>query len=288
MIAHRAADPRIGIESNFLLFAAAQQEDGEHRDDQCRFVLTRWGDTNGPNNDSVNPIVARPVTVASVNYFPPATGSNFMAKPNVDFTALAQKFTGAAPVDGAPGITVNPGEVTVTGMIGNPVKHTNTSITATNLTVIFNLTNVCNTGTTPGCNTNLTSQEGYPYQVTTAGITLSEFDNALGGEIVLWSNPLTNSFDSTNWTLVHATINLDASATLPTVVSNYDNSANVNGLNYSVWFGKPVNDPANDYGALGGITVPQSDTMLANNWSNALKVSVNKASSSAGESGINL
>jgi len=36
VIAHRAADPRMGIESDFFLFAASQQEDGEHRDDQGR------------------------------------------------------------------------------------------------------------------------------------------------------------------------------------------------------------------------------------------------------------
>src|SRR5262249_1791607 len=150
---------------------------------------------------------------------------------------------------------------------------------ATNLTVIFNLTNVCNTTTTPGCNTNLTSQEGYPYQVTTAGLTLSEFDNAVGGEVVLWSNPLTNALDSTNWTLVYASINqsltngnvLFNSPTVPIVISNYDNSASNNPGNFQAWFGKPVNDPANDGGPFSPpVTVPQSDTMLANNWSNAL------------------
>lgn len=252
--------------------------------DQARFVITRLGDTNGPNNDAVNPITPRPLTITAVNYFPPAAGSNFMAKPGVDFTAQAQKFTGGLPVDGAPGIVINPGEVTVTGMIGNPVKHTDPNIRSTNLTVIINLTNICNTTTTPGCNTNLLSGEGYPYLVNTAGLTLSEFDNAVGGEVLLWSNPLTNSFDSTNWTLVYASANFGPSPTLPTVISNYDNSANFNGNNYLAVFGKSVNDPGND----AGVTVPPSATMTANGWNTALKVSVNKNPGAAGESGINL
>jgi hypothetical protein len=252
--------------------------------DQARFIITRLGDTNGPNNDAINPIVARPLTITALNYFPPATGSNFMAKPGVDFTAQAQKFTsGVPPVDGAPGIVINPGEVTVIGMIGNPVKHTDTSLRSTNLQVIINLTNICDTTTTPGCNTNQLSWEGFPYLVSTTSLTLNEFDNAVGGEVVLWSNPLTNSFDSTNWTLVYGSIVQGASPTPPTVISNYDNSATQPDI-FTAWFGKPINDPAND----GGVTVPQSAVMLANGWTNALKVTVNKNPNFAGESGINL
>lgn len=251
--------------------------------DYARFVITRLGDTNGPGNDAVNPIVQRPFTISAINYFPPATGLNFMAKLNVDYTAGAQNFNGGLPVDGSPGIVINPGDVTIRAMIGNPVKHTDTSLTRTNLQVIINLTNVCDTVATPGCNTNLLSAESYPYQVTTTSLTLNEFDNAVGGEVVLWSNPLTNSFDSTNWTLVHASINLDSSPTLPTVVSNYDNTAAGPG-DYTVAFGKSVNDPAND----GNVSVPQSSVMLANGWTNALKVSVNKNPGYAGESGVNL
>ena len=258
--------------------------------DYARFVITRWGDLNGPNNDAVNPIVPRSFTVNSINYLPPASGPSFMAQLGVDFMAGAQNFNGTLPVDGSPGIVINPGDVIVRAMIGNPVKHTNTSLTRTNLQVVINLTNVCDTVTTPGCNTNLLSTESYPYQVTTASLTLNEFDNALGGEVVLWSNPLTNSFDSTNWTLVHGHINLadtngnTGSPTLPTVVSNYDNAANFNGGDYYAYFGKSVNDPAND----DGVDVPPSATMQANGWANALKLSVNKNPGNAGESGINL
>jgi hypothetical protein len=256
--------------------------------DSARFVITRWGDTNGPGNDASAPPTARPLVIPTVNYIAPSGNSNLMAKPNTDFTALAQKYTGAIPTDGAPGITINPGEVTVTSMIGNPILHTNPNQAQSNLTVIINLTNVCDTVGSPGCNTNLTDANGKAYQVNLSAVTLSEFDNSLGGETVLWSNPLTNSFDSTNWTLTFATINQDASPALPLVVSNYDNSATNAQVEYYAWFGKPVNDPANDFGALGSIIVPQSQTMLANNWSNALKVSVNKFPLSAGESGINL
>jgi len=133
------------------------------------------------------------------------------------------------------------------------------------------------------------SSEGYPYQVAVNSLTLNEFDNALGGEVVLWSNPLTNSFDSTNWTLVYATINAPdtngyvGSPTLPTVISNYDNTATAM-TDYTAWFGKSVNDPGND----DGIEVPQSAAMQANGWGKALKVSVNKNPGNAGESGINL
>lgn len=253
-------------------------------DDYARFVITRLGDTNGPNNDAVNPIVARSLTVSSIRYLPPSTGSNFYAKLGTDFTAGAQNFNNALPVDGSPGIVIPAGAVTVNAMIGNPVKHADTSITRTNLQVVISLTNICDTVGAPGCNTNLLSAETLPYQVTTTSLVLNEFDNALGGEVVLWSNPLTNALDSTNWTLVYANINQGGSPTLPTVISNYDNSANVDGLEFYARFGKPVNDAPND----GGVTVPQSDTMAARNWTTALKVSVNKNPGNAGESGINL
>src|SRR5262249_22502682 len=126
--------------------------------DQARFVITRLGDTNGPGNDAVNPITARPFTVNAINYF----GT---AQYPLDYTARAQNFSGGAPVDGTPGIVINPGAVIINAMIGNPVKHVNTSLKATNLTVVINLTNVCDTTTTPGCNTNLLSAESLPYQV---------------------------------------------------------------------------------------------------------------------------
>jgi hypothetical protein len=251
--------------------------------DQARFVITRLGDTNGPGNDAVTPIVARPYTVTNFVYLPPASGPTFMANLGVDYTAGAQNFNGTAPNDGSPGILINPGVVTVNAMIGNPVKHLDTNLKRTNLVVILSVTNTTAIGSPPST-TNVVSAENLPYQVTTNLVTLNEFDNALGGEVVLWSNPLTNSLDSTNWTLVFANINQGESPTLPTVISNYDNSASGFAGNYTASFGKSVNDPGND----GGITVPRSAAMAANGWTTALKVSVNKGPGFAGESGVNL
>jgi hypothetical protein len=250
--------------------------------DQARFVITRLGDTNGPGNDAVNTITARPLQITNINYY----GT---AQYPLDYTARAQNFTGSAPADGSPGIVIPPGVTNLTAMIGNPVKHVNTSVKATNLTVIINLTNVCNTGTTPGCNTNPTDGNGYTYSVNTTQLTLNEFDNAVGGEVVLWSNPLTNAFDSTNWTVVFGSINQAdtngnrGSPTLPLVISNYNNSANGDGGEYLVAFGQDVlTDPD------AGIPIPQSDVMLANGWNTALKLSVNKNPGLAGEAGVNL
>lgn len=251
--------------------------------DYARFVITRLGDTNGPGNDAVNPIVQTAFTVTTVNYLPPASGASFMANYGVDYTAGAQIFTGSLPVNGSPGILIAPGAVAVNAMIGNPVKHTDPTLNRTNLSVIITLTNICNTVTTPGCNTNCLSAESYPYRVTTTSLTLNEFDNANGGEVVLWSNPLTNALDSTNWTLVGAHINQDYSPTLPIVISNYDNSLTGPGL-FTAAFGKSVSDPGND----GGVTVPPSATMLAKGWTTALKVSVNKDAGQSAEAGINL
>ncbi len=273
-----------------LSAAAPSTQGGMNRgipNDYARFVITRLGDTNGPNNSSVS-VVPKSLTVNDVRLLPPASGTAFMANYGVDYTAGPQSFTGGAPVDGNPGIVIPPGAVTVNAMIGNPVKHTNTGLTRTNLQVVICLTN--GAPTTAESVTNLLSGEGYPYQVTTASLVLNEFDNALGGEVVLWSNPLTNSFDSTNWTVVYGSTTLadtngnTGSPTLPTVVSNYDNSANFNGGDYLAHFGKPVNDPLND----AGVEVPPSDTMAANGWSTALKLSVNKNPGNAGEAGINL
>ncbi|HEX5218522.1 MAG TPA: immunoglobulin domain-containing protein [Verrucomicrobiae bacterium] len=251
--------------------------------DYARFVVTRLGDTNGPGNDAVNPVVGRTFTVTNINYLAPAAGANFKANLGVDFTAGAQNFVGALPVDGSPGITFAPGAVTNFAMIGNPVKHTDTGLTRTNLQVVINLTNTVALGNPPST-TNVVSAENYPYSVSTTSLTLNEFDNAVGGEVVLWSNPLTNAFDSTNWTVVYGSINLDSSPTLPIVISNYDNSATVP-HQYTVAFGDEVNNPNQNNGF---VTVPQSQTMVANNWNTALRVTVNKDPGFAGESGVNI
>jgi len=250
--------------------------------DYARFVITRLGDLQGPGNDSLL-VTPKSFTVTNIDYLAPAAGAAFKANLGVDFLAGAQNFTGSLPANGSPGIVINPGDVTVNVMIGNPVKHTNTSITRTNLSVLINLTNTVAIGS-PASTTNVLSSENYQYSVATGSLTLSEFDNALGGEVILWSNPLTNSFDSTNWTLVTASAADGPSPQLPLVISNYDNSAS-SPDRYTVAFGDPVNNPnANN----GFVTVPRSDVMVANGWSNALRVTVNKAPGYSGESGVNL
>jgi hypothetical protein len=250
--------------------------------DYARFVLTRLGDLNGPGNDSLN-VVPKSFTITNFNYLNPPAGAAFKANYAVDYTAGAQNFSGVLPSDGTPGIVINPGDVTIAGMIGNPVKHINTSLTRTNLSVLFNLTNTVAIGSPPAF-TNVVSSENLPYVVAVNSLTLNEFDNAVGGEVVLWSNPLTNSFDSTNWTVVHASIGQEVSPKLPVVVQNYDNSASAPGP-YTVAFGDAVNNPNFNNGF---VNVPQSPVMVANNWSNALRVSVNKLPSFAFESGVNI
>ena len=257
--------------------------------DQARFVIARLGDTNGPNNDSVNPIVQSTLNINNFNFCAPAAGNNYKAVLGTDYLAGPQLFTGSAPANGSPGISIAPGVTNLIAAIGNPVIHANTGLTRTNLTVILNLTNVCNTVGSPGCNTNCLDAGGLPYQVTTTAVTLTEFDNALGGETVLWSDPLTDPADASNWTLVFGSTVLGYSPALPTVMSPYDNSKQSMDQ-YTAWFGKSVNDPGTQFDPMhdGGVTVPQSQTMAANGWTTALKVSVNKNPGASGQSGINL
>src|SRR5262249_447286 len=63
-----------------------------------------------------------------------------------------------------------------------------------------------------------------------------------------------------------------------------DHTTIVGADGYIAAFGKSVNDGAND----GGITVPQSSTMASNNWTTALKVTVNKRQDLASIAGLNL
>ncbi|PWU21212.1 MAG: hypothetical protein C5B50_02175 [Verrucomicrobia bacterium] len=257
--------------------------------DMARFVITRLGDTNGPGNDAINPIVQRSYTVTNINYYPPASAATPMAVLGTDYTAGVQNFNNAVLSDGSPGIVINPGVSTVPVAIGNPVKHTNTNLRRTNEAVVINLTNICNTVTTPGCNTNLLSSELLQYAVTTTAQTLNEFDNANGGETVLWSNPLTNAADSSNWTLVFANINqacgnYSGTPVLPLVRPNYNNDAQDPSGAYSAVFGEPVATEA----GTSGISVPQSAAMAANGWTTALRLSANKDPGNAGEAGLNL
>src|SRR5205823_5071555 len=109
-----------------------------------------------------------------------------------------------------------------TNVVGNPVFHTNIFQPPTNVTINIALTNG-----TIGV-TNFVSFENYPYSVTVSNTTVTEIDNCVLPEsVVLWSNPLTNAADSTNWTLVFASTRLHPTDTvLPFVAANYDNGIN--------------------------------------------------------------
>ena len=136
--------------------------------DYAKFVVTRWGDTNGPNNTPGN-IIPQAYTVTNVNYYGTAVYP-------LDYTAQAQVFTpGQLPQNGTAAVLINPGDVEVTCLVGNPIPHTDLSLPPANLTIVLNLTNAA----------PLVSQEGFPYQVNTANVTLTIVDNAVGPESVV-------------------------------------------------------------------------------------------------------
>lgn len=229
--------------------------------DYAKFVITRLGDTNGPGNtaSSVNP---KSYTVTNFTYLGTAS---FPA----DYTAQAQRIDPAGngvpqlPSDGTPGIVINPGDVVVTNVVGNPVAHANLNLAPTNVTIIISLTNLV-TGT------NATSQEGYAYSVSNSAVTLTELDNTIGPEVVLWSDSLNSTADSINWTLTFDSTSFATNTVLPVVVPNYTNGATSIGSggtnDFNVNFGYTV---AND-----GIS--PSPAMIANGWTNVLKMTVNK------------
>jgi hypothetical protein len=223
--------------------------------DYVTFQITRFGDTSVAS-----------YTVTNINYQGTAA---FPA----DYTAQAQRLIpNSLLTDGSPGIVINPGEVFVTAAIGNPLMRANLNVPPANVSIVLTQTNAV-TGT------NVTSLEGYNYVVTTNVITLTELDNTYGSRVVLWSNPLTNSVDSTNWTLTYASQNLGTNTVLPVVIPNYTNlqSSLYNGgtNDFDVEFGYPL--PSG---------VPASPAMVANGWTSVLKMTVNK--SQGAPSGVNL
>ncbi|HTV40530.1 MAG TPA: immunoglobulin domain-containing protein [Candidatus Sulfotelmatobacter sp.] len=239
--------------------------------DYAQFSVTRWGDLSHSS-----------YTVTNISYG--GTGSY-----PADFAAGAQRlniniqyFSPPYPAtlqNGAPGIVINPGDVTVTAAIGNPVPHSNLSAPPKDATIVISLTNSV-TGT------NLTSSEGASYSVTPASVTLTELDNAVGPEVVLWSDPLTNSVDSTNWTLTYDATNLTGKTgfggrVLPVLIPNFtnDESARIDGgtNDFRAEFGMPV---AND-------GVPLSQVMAQKGWANALKMTANKDGGDA-QAAVNL
>jgi hypothetical protein len=246
-----------------LLLTAAASGTTMYRgvtNDYARFVITRLGDTNGPGNSAVA-VAAKPFTVTNVNYFGTAVYPT-------DYRARAQRLDPAGngiivpPTDGPTAIVINPGDTTVTCVVGNPVPHTDLSVPPVNTTIVVNLTNAV----TGLANKSL---EGDDYTVGTVTATLTLVDNTVGPEIVLWSNPLTNAAD-TSWTLAFAATNFGGTPQLPVVIPNYTNGA-----------GSLLSGGTNDYEVTFGYSlatdnVEPSRAMAANGWNSALKMTVNK------------
>ena len=257
-----------------LLLTAAASGTTMYRgvtNDYARFVITRLGDTNGPGN-SFGSVTPRSYTVTNVTYFGTAVYP-------ADYGARAQRIDPAGngvivpPVDGPTAIVLNPGDTTITCVVGNPEPHINLSAPPVNTTIVVNLTNAV---ACPAC-TNLTSSENFPYSVGTATATLTLIDNAVGPEIVLWSNPLTNAADSSNWTLTFAATNFGGNPMLPAVFPNYANVSPGGATNdFDVTFG---------YNILNDSVTP-SPVMSANGWNNALKMTVNK--NAFAQAGVNV
>jgi hypothetical protein len=232
--------------------------------DYGSFVITRLGDTNGPGGDKT------PSTLTLTNFTYGGTAAF-----GTDYLAGAQLAVGSYPVSGSPGVAINPGDVTVTVVVGNPVPTPYGKPAVGNKTIIVGLGG-----------TNETSKEGSSYTVSSGTATLSVIDNANPPEIVLYSNPLTNAADSVNWTLTFANTNLGATTVGPVVIKNYPNISpqtyanDVDGNNdFDVEFGY----------AVSADTIPQSEAMGANGWTTALKMSVNKDPNFIGSSaGVNV
>ncbi len=186
--------------------------------DYAKFAITRLGDTNAPSYTVTN------FTYLGTALFP------------ADYTAQAQRFNPPGnPIDGAPGIVINPGDIVITNVVGNPVAHGNLNLAPTNVTITISLTNLGHQRDQSRRFRVLCQQQrGY---IDRTGYTV-------GSEVVLWSNPLTDSSDSVNWTLTFASTSFAPNTVLPVVVPNYTNSATSlagGGTNdFNVTFGYPV------------------------------------------------
>ena len=247
--------------------------------DYAKFVITRFGDTNGPGNTAGN-VSQRAYTVTNISYYGTAVYPT-------DYRARAQRVDPAAdgkiqtPVDGPTAIVFYPGDTQVTCAIGGPVLNTNFNYPPTNLTIVVNLTNaVSGAGSTNG----IPTPEGYTYNVLPATVTLTELDNAVGPEVVIWSDTMTNAANSINYTLTFAGTNFGTGG-MPVVLPNYTNNmgsiAGGSTNDFSVLFGADIATNSYFMGASPGapaLPVPPSPVMLVSNWpQKALKMTVNKA-----------
>jgi len=235
------------------------------------FTISRLGDTNGPSNNATSAVVARSFTLTNFVY----TGT---AVYPTDYKARAQNLNisnpNSKPIDGDFGIVIHAGDTVITNVVGNPVYHGDIYTPPVNATIIVSQTNATPVG---GDNTNLLSSEGLPYTVVAANAALlTILDNRTGPETVLWSSPLTNSLDSTNWTLTFAATNTPA-----IVYSNYVSGTPFDGIHdYQVNFGF---DPSTE----NSVFVPPSPTMVASNWNGVLRMTVNK-NDTLSAAGVNL
>jgi|GEM_PF-983726 len=249
--------------------------------DYVTFVITRWGDSSVAD-----------YTITNINY----SGTVFPA----DFTAGAQSFSGSLLSDGSPGITIPSGATSITAAIGNPVLRANLNVPPTNVMIVITLTN--------SLGTNLVANNGFAYVVSATNfVSVAENDNALGGNgggggVTLWSDPLTNAAASTNWTLTFATqrwpgvANYSYTTNYSYVTNSGVITTNIAGVitnvaSYSA--APPLVIPAytngattiaagstNDFDVTFGYTLPSdfplSPVMIANGWSNVLRMTVNK------------
>ncbi|HZV36858.1 MAG TPA: hypothetical protein VFB72_19940, partial [Verrucomicrobiae bacterium] len=248
--------------------------------DYAEFIINRWGDLNGPGNTLGN---VTPKTITLTNFTLKGT-----AIFPTDYTAGVQPFNpGFPPQDGSAAVSFPPGVASQTVLVGNPVSHANALQPTTNVTIIPTLTNAI-TGT------NCTSQEGYAYFVNTASTTLTEFDNAQGllAEVVLWSDPLTNSAAG-NYTVTYAAGAQATQTVLPVYIPNYQytNGGAPNGSGaslqapsnyFDVQLGWPITNENNFETTSGTFpgnpypNPPPSGVMAANGWSNVLRMTVDK------------
>jgi hypothetical protein len=224
------------------------------------FVITRLGDTN-----------VGPLTITNFSYGGTATFG-------VDYLAGAQLEVGSYPVTGSPGVVFNPGDVSKTIIVGEPVPTPYGSPTVGNETIVVGL----------GTTNSQTSAEGIPYTTGPAAATITLLDNANPPELVLWSDPLTSAADSVNWALTFAGTNLSSTTVPPIVLSPYSNTES-GGPGYGSDNGG-TNDWDVEFGyAVATDSIGQSLAMAANGWTNALKMTVNKDPNFAGASmGVNV
>jgi len=261
-----------------LLLTAAQLGTTLYRgtsNDYAQFVITRLGDPNGPGNSAGN-VIPKSYTVTNFDYF----GTALLG---TDFTAPAQKWNPAvSPTDAsgfpagyAGNVVINPGDQGFTNVVGNPVIHMDFDTPPINATIILSMTN--KVAAAPGDYTNQVSAENFPYSVISNNVvTLTLLDNRFGPEVVLYRNPLINAADSANWTLTFGATNMSTPTTNNIlVVPQYNNNYTFDGSHdFFVKYGFDITtDP---YAQYYGTPFPKTPVMIASNWNNVLKMTVNK------------